>query len=139
MQFGGLSCRLIYFFSDGKLARAKFLFNPQRGELNESPTITPVEPLLLEKYGKPGTERVVWDNPAFQTESHSYLERDRSIRSEIMPSDKFAGLEIALESLHPVDRARDHHPSRAYRREPPHYTSNRIPACRGEAGKSLAS
>jgi len=26
VQFGGLSCRLIYFFSDGKLARAKFLF-----------------------------------------------------------------------------------------------------------------
>jgi hypothetical protein len=41
----------------------------------------------------------VWENPGFQTESQSYLERDRSIPSEILPSDKFAGLEIALGHL----------------------------------------
>jgi len=35
----------------------------------------------------------------FQTESQSYLERDRSIPSEIIPSDKFSGLEIAFGHL----------------------------------------
>lgn len=100
VQFGGLPCRLIYFFSDGKLARAKFLFAAQHGDFNEFiADYHAVEPLLREKYGKPGTERVVWDNPLFQTESQSYLERDRSIPSEIIPSDKFAGLEIALGHL----------------------------------------
>jgi len=100
LQFGGLPCRLVYFFSDGKLARAKFLFAAQHGDLNEFISdYHAVELPLLEKHGKPGTERVVWDNPAFQTESQSYLERDRSIPSEIVPSDKFAGLEIAFGHL----------------------------------------
>ena len=45
------------------------------------------------------TNAWVWDNPAFQTESQSYLDRDRSIPSEIIPSDKFAGLEIAFGHL----------------------------------------
>jgi hypothetical protein len=42
---------------------------------------------------------VVWENPAFQNESQSYLERDRATPSEIFPSDKFAGMEIAVGHL----------------------------------------
>lgn len=99
-EFGGIACRVIYFFSKGKLTRAKLLFAAEHEDLNLFITdYHAVEPALREKYGKPAEERAVWDHPAFQTESQSYLERDRSIPAEIMPSDKFAGLEIALGHL----------------------------------------
>ena len=75
----------------------------------------------------------------FQTESQSYLERDRSIPSEIIPSDKFGiGNRVrALEALYAVDCARDHHPPRPHQREPPNHASNRVAACRGKGGPSL--
>jgi hypothetical protein len=58
-MFAGLHYRLIYFFSDGKLARAKFLFDGAHDDLN--PFIADyhtVGPALREKYGKPADERV---------------------------------------------------------------------------------
>jgi len=43
----------------------------------------------------------------------------------------------ALEALYAVDCARDHHPPRPHRREPPNHASNRVAACRGKGGPSL--
>ena len=94
------SARLIYIFADGKLVRAKYVSNAEHSELNDFIVdFRAVEPLLMEKYGKPVAERAVWDNDLYQQERLPYLDQDRALPSDILPSDQHAGLSISLGYL----------------------------------------
>jgi hypothetical protein len=92
--------RLIYIFADDKLVRAKYISNAEHTELNDFITdFSAVEPILQEKYGKPATERAVWDNDLYQQERLPYLDQDRARPSDILPSDQHAGLSVSLGYL----------------------------------------
>ena len=95
-----LTGRLIYIFANGKLVRAKYVSNAEHTELNDFIVdFHTAEPLLMEKYGKPVAERAVWDNDLYQQERLPYLDQDRALPSDILPSDQHAGLSISLGYL----------------------------------------
>ena len=92
--------RLIYIFANGKLVRAKYVSNSEHAELNDFIVdFHAAEPRLIEKYGKPVTERAVWDNDLYQQERLPYLDQDRALASDILPSDQNAGLSVSLGYL----------------------------------------
>lgn len=92
--------RLIYIFVDGKLVRAKYISNADHDDLNDYiADYRASEPLLQEKYGKPNAEKAVWDNDLYQQERLPYLDQDRALPSDILPSDQHAGLSISLGYL----------------------------------------
>ena len=95
-----LDCRLIYFFANDKLVRAKYIIHPTHANLNDFiGDFRAVDPMLRDRYGKPANERTFWENDPFQDEGVSYLEQDRALPLDILPSDKFAGIEVALGYL----------------------------------------
>jgi len=95
-----LSGRLIYFFAQDKLVRAKYVSNAEHVELNDFIVdFRAVEPILMEKYGKPANERAVWENDLYQQERLPYLDQDRALASDILPSDQNAGLSVSLGYL----------------------------------------
>jgi hypothetical protein len=97
---GELGGRLIYIFAEDKLVRAKYISNAEHTELNDFiADFSAVEPILQEKYGKPATERAVWDNDLYQQERLPYLDQDRARPSDILPSDQHAGLSVSLGYL----------------------------------------
>src|SRR5882672_11346230 len=92
-----LSGRLIYIFANDKLVRAKYISSAQHSEKNDFiADFNAVEPLLLEKYGKPNSERAVWENDELQQERLPYLDQDRALPSQILPSDQAVGLSVSL-------------------------------------------
>jgi len=92
--------RLIYIFANDKLVRAKFVSNAEHSDLNDFIVdFRGVEPVLMEKYGKPANERAVWENDAYQQERLPYLDQDRALASDILPSDPNVGLSISLGYL----------------------------------------
>lgn len=95
-----LSGRLIYIFAGDKLVRAKYLSNATHAEPNDFiADFRAIEPLLIEKYGKPAAERAVWDNDLYQQERLPYLDQDRALASDILPSDQNAGLSLSFGYL----------------------------------------
>jgi hypothetical protein len=95
-----LSGRLIYIFANDKLVRAKYVSDAEHDELNDFIVdFRAVEPVLMEKYGKPTNQRAVWESDLYQQERLPYLEQDRALPSEILPSDQNAGLSISLGYL----------------------------------------
>jgi hypothetical protein len=92
--------RLIYIFAQDKLVRAKYISNAEHTELNDFIIdFQSAEPQLTEQYGKPSNERAVWENDAFQQERLPYLDQDRALPSEILPSDPNIGLSVSLGYL----------------------------------------
>jgi hypothetical protein len=53
----------------------------------------------MEKYGKPATERAVWEDDLYQQERLPYLDQDRALPADILPSDQHAGLAVSLGNL----------------------------------------
>jgi hypothetical protein len=95
-----LAGRLIYIFANDKLVRAKYISNAEHNELNDFIVdFRAVEPILMKKYGKPTNQRAVWENDALQQERLPYLDQDRALPSDILPSDQNAGLSISLGHL----------------------------------------
>lgn len=95
-----LSGRLIYIFVGDKLVRAKYISNAEHAEQNDFiADFHAVEPVLMEKYGKPATERAVWDSDEGQLERLPYLDQDRALASNILPSDTNSGLSVSLGYL----------------------------------------
>jgi hypothetical protein len=95
-----LSGRLIYIFVDDKLVRAKYISNAEHAEHNDFiADFHAVEPVLMEKYGKPTAERAVWDSDEGQLERLPYLDQDRALASNILPSDTNTGLSVSLGYL----------------------------------------
>lgn len=100
VKHGDLTGRLLYFFVDGKLVRAKYISNAQHAEKNDFiADFRAVEPVLMEKYGKPSAERAVWDNDQFQLERLPYLDQDRALASSVLASDPNVGLSVSLGYL----------------------------------------
>src|SRR5690348_5297071 len=100
MQFGKLPCRAVYIFANDKLVRAKYVFDVQHHDPNDFiRDFRAIEPLLVEKYGKPVSERAFWSDDSLQDEPKSYLEQDRASSADILPSDPFAGPSIAAGHL----------------------------------------
>jgi hypothetical protein len=96
----GVPRRLIYIFAKDKLVRAKYIFDQEHEELNDFILdFRTAEPPLREKYGKPASEHAVWENDAFQLERLPYLDQDRALASDILPSDQYAGLSVSLGYL----------------------------------------
>ncbi len=97
---GELTGRLIYIFVDDKLVRAKYISNVDHQEKNDFiADFHAVEPVLAEKYGKPAAERAVWESDEGQLERLPYLDQDRALASNILPSDVNAGLSVSLGYL----------------------------------------
>ena len=95
-----LDGRLVYIFANDKLVRAKYISGAEHTELNDFIVdFRTVEPLLMEKYGKPATERAVWEDDSYQQEKLPYLDQDRALASDILPSDRNAGLSVSLGYL----------------------------------------
>ena len=100
VSWAGHDARLIYFFANDKLVRAKYVFRSDHADLNDFiRDFRAVDPLLRDAYGKPAYERTFWENDPFQDEGVNYLEQDRALPLDILPSDRFAGVEVALGYL----------------------------------------
>ncbi len=91
---------IVYAFEHGKLVRASYIFTPEHAEPNEFISdFHAVAARLAAKLGKPEQERNLWLDDSLQNERIAYLEQDRALPSDILPSDKQAGLAIALGHL----------------------------------------
>lgn len=100
LELGTLACRAVYIFANDKLVRAKYLFDAEHADPNDFiRDFRIIGPLLREKYGKPVSERAFWSDDSLQDEPKSYLEQDRASSTDILPSDKYAGLSIAAGHL----------------------------------------
>jgi hypothetical protein len=95
-----LKGRLIYIFANDRLVRAKYISSAEHKEPNDFiADFDAVEPLLMEKYGKAATERAVWENDSFEQERLPYLDQDRAVPSNVLPSDPLVGLSVSLGYL----------------------------------------
>jgi hypothetical protein len=100
VQSTELTGRLIYVFVNDRLIRAKYISNAEHTDLNDFiADFRAAEPVLMERYGKPTAERAVWDNDLYQQERLPYLDQDRALASDILPSDQHAGLSVSLGYL----------------------------------------
>jgi hypothetical protein len=100
IELSKLRCRVVYIFAGDKLVRAKYVFDADHSDPNDFiRDFQTLEPLLKDKYGKPVNERAFWQDDSFQDEPKSYLEQDRASSTDILPSDKFAGLSISAGHL----------------------------------------
>ena len=99
-RLGALDCSLLYIFNKDRLVRAKYLFDSEHTELNDFiRDFKAIEPLLIEKHGKPSTERAIWEDDSTQLEPKSYLDQDRASPASILPSDPLVGLAVSLGHL----------------------------------------
>ena len=105
-----LSGRLIYIFANDKLVRAKYVSNAEHSEWNDFiADYRAAEPLLMKRYGKPSAERAVWLDDLYQQERLPYLDQDRALASDVLPSDQNAGLSISLGNLRLITQRSNAH------------------------------
>jgi len=91
--------RLTYIFVGGKLVRAKYISDARHEDVNEFINdFMAAERVISAEFGKPATDRTVWESDASQLERLPYLEQDRAHASDILPSDN-AGISVALGHL----------------------------------------
>lgn len=99
-DFSSADEAIVYAFQYGRLVRASYLFTPEHTEPNEFISdFHAVAAKLAVKLPKPDEERNIWLDDSLQNERIAYLEQDRALPSDILPSDKQAGLAIALGHL----------------------------------------
>lgn len=99
-DFADADSFVVFTFEHGKLVRASYLFTPEHSEPNGFISdFHAVATRLVAKLGKPDEERNIWLDDSLQNERIAYLEQDRALPSDILPSDKQAGLAIALGHL----------------------------------------
>ena len=100
IHLAGLDGKLVYIFAKGKLVRAKYLLNAQHDNLNDCiADYHAVEPPLRSSYGEPTWQRAVWEDDSLQEERKSYLDQDRALPENILPSDRLVGLAVSLGYL----------------------------------------
>lgn len=91
---------LSYEFANGKLVRATYVFLPEHADANDFVAdFHAVTAALAAKHRAPSCERALWLDDSLQNERIAYLEQDRALPSDILPSDKLAGLSISLGHL----------------------------------------
>jgi hypothetical protein len=100
IQLSGLPGRAVYIFAKDKLVRAKYLFDVEHDEENDFIVdFKTIELVLMEQYGEPASSRAFGESDLCQQEPKSYLDQDRAAPSEILLSDRFVGLAVALGQL----------------------------------------
>jgi hypothetical protein len=100
VRVGDLAGRAVYIFAKDRLVRAKYLFDGEHRELNEFiRDFRIVEPILIEKFGRPAVDRAIWEDDSTQLEPKSYLDQDRASAENILPSDPLVGLAVSLGHL----------------------------------------
>jgi hypothetical protein len=91
---------LQYTFRNDALTRATYIFTPEHPDPNEFVADFHTVDLKLRAALKaPSCEQAVWLDDSLQNERIPYLERDRGLPSDILPSDVNAGLSISLGHL----------------------------------------
>jgi len=100
IKLAGLDARVIYIFAKDKLVRAKYLLGAEHADPNDFiADYQAIEPVLRDRYGEPTGQKAVWEDDSLQDERKAYLEQDRALPENILPSDRFAGLAISLGHL----------------------------------------
>jgi hypothetical protein len=95
-----LDTKVVYIFAKDKLVRAKYLLDAEHDDLNDCiADYHAVEPLLRSTYGEPTWQRAVWEDDSLQEERKSYLDQDRALPENILPSDRLVGLSVSLGHL----------------------------------------
>lgn len=99
-QFAGRDANIIYIFSNGKLASARYQFTAKHEDLNDFiADYQAIEPLLRKTFGDAVSEKAVWLDDSLQEERKSYLEQDRATPADILPSDRNVGLAVSVGNL----------------------------------------
>lgn len=89
-----------YAFRNNALTRATYVFTPQHSDSNDFiADFHTVEAKLRSSLKAPACEQAIWLDDSLQAERIPYLERDRGLPSDILPSDASMGLSIALNHL----------------------------------------
>ncbi len=98
--WGGAAARILYIFANDKLVRSKFIFSAEPVDpTSYISDYAAIAARMLKEFGKPTAERAVWENDSLQEEKIAYLQQDRALPSDVLPSDKNVGLSIALGHL----------------------------------------
>lgn len=92
---------VVYSFAGGKLVRAQRIFAAGHpGDVNAFVADFRAEQArLASEHGQPQQDRAVWVDDSLQEERIAYLEQDRAHASDILPSDRFAGVAVSLGQL----------------------------------------
>jgi hypothetical protein len=89
-----------YRFANGRLVRATYIFLPKHADANDFVAdFHAVTAALIANHKKPSCEHARWLDDSLQAERLAYLEQDRALPSDVLPSDALAGLSIALGHL----------------------------------------
>lgn len=92
--------KIVYEFSNDKLVRATYVFTPKHSDANDFVAdFHAVTAQLVARHKQPSCERALWLDDSLQNERIAYLEQDRALPSDILPSDKLAGLSISVGHL----------------------------------------
>jgi hypothetical protein len=96
---------VVYAFENRRLVRATYVFANQHADPNDFVAdFHAVTAQLVARFGRASAERAVWLDDSLQNERIAYLEQDRALPSDILPSDPNAGLAIALGHLQLVSQ-----------------------------------
>ena len=91
---------VVYGFANGKLVRALYIFAPEHANANDFVAdFHEVTERLVARHKNPSCERALWLDDSLQNERIAYLQQDRALPSDILPSDVLMGLSIALGYL----------------------------------------
>jgi hypothetical protein len=99
-EFLPITSSIQYEFLNDTLALAFRTFTTQHTELNDYVAdFHTVEASLRSSLKAPSCEQAMWLDDSLQAERIPYLERDRGLPSDILPSDASMGLSISLNHL----------------------------------------
>lgn len=96
-DFAASDTSVVYAFAGGRLVRATYVFAPEHRDPNDFVgDFHAITAQLVARFGRASEERAVWLDDSLQNERIAYLEQDRALPSDILPSDPNAGLSISL-------------------------------------------
>jgi hypothetical protein len=97
IKLAGLDASVVYIFAQDRLVRAKYLVTATHpGNLNQFiADYRAVEPVLRAANGQPSDQKAVWLDDSLQEERKSYLDQDRALAEDILPSDRNVGLAVS--------------------------------------------
>jgi len=99
-EFLPISSSIEYDFHENVLTRTAYVFTTQHADLNDFVAdFHTVEAKLRSSLKAPSCEQAMWLDDSLQAERIPYLERDRGLPSDILPSDASMGLSISLNHL----------------------------------------
>lgn len=97
VKLADLDVSVVYIFALDRLVRAKYLVTAAHpGDLNRFiADYRAVEPVLRGANGQPSDQKAVWLDDSLQEERKSYLDQDRALAEDILPSDRNVGLAVS--------------------------------------------